>query len=408
MSDVVVVGAGQAGLQVAASLREAGFAGSITLVGNEPGLPYQRPPLSKAYLAGKIGVEGLWLRPPSFFEEHRIERVTGTVSALDREARRITLADGRQRDYAHLVIATGSRNRPVPFPGADLPGVHQLRTLAEADALAARTARAEAVAVVGAGFIGLEFAAVCARKGLRVTVVEAEHRVMARAVSPETATWFAEAHARTGVAIHYGARVAEIEASAGRATAVVMADGTRISADLVLVGIGVVANDTLAAQVGLAASDGVEVDAFLCTRDPAISAIGDCARFPSRFAHAQFGERVCIESVQNAIDQARCVAARLVGRPRAYDAVPWFWSDQGADKLQIAGLAAPSDDSVAHGDARALTVLRFREGALCAVETVNRPGDHMAARRLLAAGIRIDPSQARDPGFDLRALARSA
>lgn len=403
----LIVGAGQAGLQTAASLRDAGYKDPITLLGDEPALPYQRPPLSKAYLAGKTDAQGLWLRPPAYLDEHRIAlRKEVRVARIERGARTVHLADGESLPYEHLVLATGSRNRALPVPGADLAGVYQLRSLADADALRSVLETATRIVVVGAGFIGLEFAAVCAGKGLDVTVIEAADRVMARAVSPETSAWFRQAHERMGVSFLTEAGVGAIEAQDGRAVAVTTAAGRSLPADLVLVGIGVLPNQELAREAGLTVRDGVNVDAFLATADPSVSAIGDCARFPTRFARGlSADDHVRIESVQNAIDQGRCLAARIAGRPAAYDAVPWFWSDQGPHKLQIAGLAGPGDASVRRGEGEAFSVFRFREGALCAVESVNRGGDHMAARRILQTGTALSPEQAADPGFDLKALA---
>lgn len=407
VESIVIVGAGQAGFQAAASLREAGFAGSLTLVGEEAALPYQRPPLSKAYLAGKTDARGLLLRQESFFAEHRIDHRSGTrVTGIDRAERRVQLSDGGHLAYDHLILATGTRNRALPVPGADLAGVRQLRSLDDADALRTAIEGVRRIVVVGAGFIGLEFAAVCAARGLAVTVIEAAERVMARAVAPETSEAFRAFHEEAGVRFLFGAGVTAIEGEGGRASAIRMADGQSLPADLVLVGIGVVPNQELAAEAGLAVRDGIEVDAVLATNDPAISAIGDCVRFPSRFAAGMpGGDRVRIESVQNAVDQGRCLAARLTGRAAAYDAVPWFWSDQGPRKLQIAGLAAPGDASVLRRSGVGFSVFRFRGAALSAVESVDRPADHMAARRLLASGKALTPEQAADPSFDLKALA---
>ncbi|KAB7787267.1 NAD(P)/FAD-dependent oxidoreductase [Methylorubrum populi] len=407
MDRIVIAGAGQAGFQAAASLREAGFSGSLILVGDEAALPYQRPPLSKAYLAGKTDARGLLLRQESFFAEHRIDHRAGTrVTALDRGARQVQLSDGGSLGYDHLILATGTRNRTLPVPGADLAGVRQLRSLDDADALRAAIEGIRRIVVVGAGFIGLEFAAVCAARGLSVTVIEAAERVMARAVSPETSQAFRAFHEEAGVAFLFGAGVTAIKGEGGRIVAVRTADGQSLPADLVVVGIGVVPNQELAEEAGLAVRDGIEVDAFLATSDPAISAIGDCVRFPTRFAAGlPGGDRVRIESVQNAVDQGRCLAARLTGRPAAYDAVPWFWSDQGPRKLQIAGLAAPDDAGVLRRAGAGFSVFRFRDGRLSAVESVDRAADHMAARRLLAAGRTLTPEQAADPGFDLKALA---
>ncbi|AWN34909.1 NAD(P)/FAD-dependent oxidoreductase [Methylobacterium radiodurans] len=403
---VVVLGAGQAGFQAAASLREAGFAGPLTLVGDETALPYQRPPLSKAYLAGKTDAEGLALRPAAYLDEHRIGFRPGLVAeAIDRAGRRLLTGDGPVH-YDHLVIATGARNRPLPVPGADLAGVYQLRGLADADALKAALATCRAAIVVGAGFIGLEFAAVAAARGVDVTVIELADRPMARAVSPETAAFFRGAHEAAGVRFRFGAGLAAVEGRDGRTSGVTLADGTALPAELVLVGIGVLPNQEIADRAGLAVADGVRVDAFLATEDPAVSAIGDCARFPTRFAHGLSPDgTVRIESVQNAIDQGRCLAGRLAGRPAPYAAVPWFWSDQGPHKLQIAGLGAPGDIGVRRGTEAAFSVFRFRDGQLAAVESVNRAGDHMVARRLFAAGTPLTPDQAADPSFDLKALA---
>jgi 3-phenylpropionate/trans-cinnamate dioxygenase ferredoxin reductase subunit len=402
-SGVVIVGAGQAGFQVAASLREAGFADPITLLGDE-GLPYQRPPLSKAYLAGKTDAAGLTLRTAAYFEDHRIARRSGvSATAIDRAARQVRLSDGGALAYDHLVLATGARNRALPVSGTDLAGVHQLRSLADADALKAARAAARAIAIVGAGFIGLEFAGLCAGSGIPVTVIEAADRPMARAVSAETAAFFTQAHSRAGIRFAFGAGVAGLEGEAGRVARVRLADGSAVEADLVLVGIGVVPNQDLAEAAGLAVGDGIHADAFLATADPAISAIGDCARVPSRFAE---GRPVRIESVQNAVDQGRCLAARLAGHPAAYAAVPWFWSDQGPHKLQIAGLTRPDDSSVVRHSESGLSVFRFRQGRLSGVETVDRPADHMAARRILGLGLPLTPEEAADPARDLKALAK--
>ncbi len=325
--------------------------------------------------------------------------------AIDRAGRRLDLADGTALPYDHLVLATGARNRPLPVPGADLTGVHQLRDLPDADALKAAVAGARDAVVIGAGFIGLEFAAVAASRGLSVTVVEAADRPMARAVSTEVGGFFRDAHAAMGVRFAFGAGVNAIVGRDGRVSGVTLADGRELPVDLVLVGIGVLPNKELAAAADLPATDGIQVDVFLATPDPAISAIGDCARFPSPFAHGltQDGS-VRIESVQNAIDQGRCLAARLNGQPVPYAVLPWFWSDQGPHKLQIAGLAGPADASVRRGEGPAFSMFRFRGGVLRAVESVDRAGDHMVARRLLAAGTTLSPEQAADPAFDIKAL----
>jgi 3-phenylpropionate/trans-cinnamate dioxygenase ferredoxin reductase subunit len=409
---VVIIGAGQGGFQLAASLREAGYQEKITLLGEEPGLPYQRPPLSKAYLKGEASVEHLELRPAAFYADHRIDLVTARAQEIDRAARRVRLSDGARLSYDHLVLATGARNRPLPAPGADLDGVLSLRTLADADHLKARLAGAQHVVVVGAGFIGLEFAAVARALGHEVTVLEATQHPMGRAVSPAMSEFFTHAHRAMGtnlvlaagvVWIHgEGGRVARVETTDG---AVQPAGGVLHPADLVLIGIGVVPNAELARAAGLEVANGIVVDAELRTGDPNISALGDAVSYPS--VHA--GTMARLESVQNAVDHARTIAARLVGRPAPYAAVPWFWSDQGDDKLQIVGLAHPADEAVLRGDpsSRRFSVFRFRKGRLTAIESVNRPADHMLGRRLLAAPDKpssLTPGQAADEGFELKAL----
>lgn len=410
---LLVVGAGQAGFQAAASAREEGYDGRIILVGEEPGLPYQRPPLSKAYLSGKADAKAVRLRPERFFTEHRIELRAGERAArIDRAARRVALDSGEALPYDHLVLALGSRNRRLPVPGADLDGVAQLRTLEDAEDLRRRLdAARDGAVVVGAGFIGLEFAAAAAARGIGVTVIEAADRPMARSVSAAMSGFFRDAHERQGVRFAFGATVVRvIDDGAGKASGVETADGRRFPAGLVLVGIGVVPNSELAAEAGLETADGVAVDEFLTTSDPAVSAIGDCACHPHR-AH-DGTRRVRIESVQNAVDQARCVAARLAGKrpPASYAAVPWFWSDQGAHKLQIAGLATPHDEAVARGDAAqgSFSVFCYRGGRLLGVESANRPLDHVLARKILASGADLAPDLAADPGFDLKGFAAAA
>lgn len=405
---LIIVGAGQAGFQAAASLREEGFEGRLILLGEEPGLPYQRPPLSKAYLTGKADAELVRLRPEHFYAEHRLELRSGEpAAAIDRTGRQLVLASGERLPYDHLILATGARNRALPVAGGTLDGVFQLRSLAEAEALRQRLDAARRVVVIGAGFIGLECAAVAAQHGLDVVVIEAACRVMARAVSPPVSDVFRATHERLGTRFALDTAVAEILGADGRVAGVATADGRRFPADLVLAGIGVLPNTNLAAEAGLAVANGIVVDDLLLTRDPAISAIGDCAAFPCR--HAGDGGVVRLESVQNAVDQARCVAARLAGRPAPYASLPWFWSEQGPLKLQIAGLTVPHDRAVLRGDPAqgSFSVFCFRGGALIGVESVNRPLDHILARRLLARGAELTPAQAADPGFDLKLHANA-
>jgi 3-phenylpropionate/trans-cinnamate dioxygenase ferredoxin reductase subunit len=408
VSGIVIAGAGQAGFQAAASLRDHGYAGRVVLVGDEPELPYQRPPLSKAYLDGKADEEMLQLRPASFFGEHGIEYRSGeSLVRIRRAEREVELSSGHRLAYDQLVLATGSRNRALPVPGADLDGVVQLRTRKDAAELRRRLPGVRRAVVVGAGFIGLEFAAVAVQRGIPVTVVEATERPMARGLSPIMSSFFRDAHEAKGVRFAFDAIATAITGEGGRVTGIRTAEAGHIPGDLVLVGIGVVPNIDAAVDAQLEVGNGILVDEHLVTSDPDISAIGDLACFPTRFAD---GARVRIESVQNAVDQARSVAGRLTGNPAAYDAVPWFWSDQGRLKLQMAGLGMPHDLAVPRGDpaSGAFSVFCFRNGRLAGVESVNRPADHMAARRLLAARTAITPEQAGDPGFDLKGAATRA
>jgi 3-phenylpropionate/trans-cinnamate dioxygenase ferredoxin reductase subunit len=403
---VAIIGAGQAGFQAAASLRDSGFAGRVILIGDEPVLPYQRPPLSKSYLAGQSGADDLWLRPTEFYAKHQIDLVCGdAVTAIDRGQRRLHLASGIEFSWDHLVIATGAGCRPLAVPGAELDGVLTLRTLADADALRQRLEEAREVVVVGAGFIGLEFASVALARGTAVHIIEVTRKPMGRVVSEPVSRFFTEAHIGWGADVALGTGVVRILGAEGRVTGVETTDGRLIPADLVLICIGVIPNAGLARDAGLTVDDGIVVDEYLVTSDPAISAIGDCANFPTPFAPA----RVRLESVQNAVDQGRCVADRLAGRPAPYQKVPWFWSDQGDLKLQIAGITIGHDQSVLRGDPanRSFSVFCFRGRRLIGVESVNRTADHVIARRLLAGDPLLSPEQAADESYDLRAHARS-
>jgi 3-phenylpropionate/trans-cinnamate dioxygenase ferredoxin reductase subunit len=399
---VVVVGAGHAGVQAAASLREEGFAGRVTLLSDEAEFPYQRPPLSKAFLKGQMERSGLPLRGETFFVEHRIDlRLGVAVERIDRPARRVDLRDAAAEPYDHLILATGARARVLRAPGLDLEGVYALRAIRDAAAIKQGLAAAERVVVVGAGFIGLEIAATACGMGRHVTIVEIADRPMGRAISPAMSAFFLEAHRGFGAEFVFGHGVAALHGRAGRVSEVELSDGRGLPADLVILGVGVTAEDALALESGLDCADGVVVDANLVSSDPAISAIGDCARLP----HAGFGAQLRLESVQNATDQAKCVARRLAGKPAPYDALPWFWSDQGDLKLQIAGLSHGVDLWVTRPGERAITTFGFIAGKLAVVETVNRGGDHMAARRILAEGKPLTPEQAADEGVELRKLA---
>jgi 3-phenylpropionate/trans-cinnamate dioxygenase ferredoxin reductase subunit len=395
---VVIVGAGHAGFQVAASLRQLGFADPVLIINDEAHLPYQRPPLSKAYIKGAAGPESLFFRPEKFYADQKIELVSDRATAIDRAARKVKLASGGVLDYGHLVLATGARNRHIDLPNANQ--VKYLRILDESEALRACIGSHERVVVIGAGFIGLEFAATSRIKGLEVDVIELASRVMARAVAAEVSDYFLERHRAAGIRIHLGVMATGIEAAGGKVTGVSLSDGRHLLADLVVIGVGVLPNVELAAEAGLPVASGIIVDEHLLTADPNISAIGDCALFASQ----RFGGSQRLESVQNATDHARCVAARLTGDDKPYDGEPWFWSDQGDDKLQIAGLTAGYDRVVLRGEPaqKAFSAFCYKGDKLLGIESINRAGDHMFGRRLLGMHRSITPEQAADRGFDLK------
>lgn len=402
---VVVVGAGHAGVQLAASLRERGSTRPIILIEPEPELPYQRPPLSKEFLCGAAEPDSP-LRPLEFYREHGVELRCGWADSIDRANQTVRLRDGELVEYGHLVVATGARNRPLPVWGADAPGVHLLRSLADARALRRALRDAARIVVVGGGFIGLEVAAAASKLGCEATVVEAAGRVMSRAVSAPTSESLTRLHRRTGVVVLTGRSVHGFAVDrTGGVSGVELDDGEILPADLVVVGVGVVPNIELARDCGLEVANGIVVDETLLTADLRISAIGDCAAFPNGGPLPLMR----LESVQNALDQARFVAARLSGDAGTYAAMPWFWTAQFSAKLQIAGIAHTDGEEVVLGDPdAAFSVLRFDDGVLAAVESVNRPGDHMAARRILGSGVlpRIEEAQAND--FSLKGFLASA
>ncbi len=402
MTAVVIVGAGQAGFQVAASLRGKKFGGEIVILGEEPVLPYQRPPLSKGYVKGETKQSALLLRPAEFYPANAIDvRLGCRVVALDRAGHSVVLADGKTVAYDALVLATGGRVRTLPVPGADLAGVAYVRTLADAVALKPQVEAAANVVVVGGGFIGLECAAVARMLGCEVVVLEAMDRLMARVVSPVLSDYYRDLHRGRGVDVQLSASVTEIVGDGGRVTGVRCGGGSVVPADLVIVGIGIIASDELAKSAALDCDRGVVVDALLRTSDPNIYAIGDCAAFP----HPMADGLVRLESVQNAIDQGKAVADAILGDAKPYAAVPWFWSDQYEAKLQIVGLTQRYDDTVTLGDVAAgrFSVLYFRGGVLTGIDSVNMPSDHVAGRKLFGAGKTVTPDAARTPGFSLRA-----
>ncbi len=396
---IIVVGAGQAGVQAVASLRGEGYRGEVVLAGEEAYPPYQRPPLSKAYLAGKFDRERLFLKPESFFAESCELHVSLGVAAIDRRAKRVRFTNDTTLPYNKLLIATGARPRHIDYPGKRLAGVHYLRGIDDVDALRPLLVQGARLTVIGGGYIGLEVAAVAALQGVEVTVIEATDRVMSRTVSPIVSAVYENVHRGHGVRIRVGAKADGLEGEGS--VAAVHAGGERIAADAVLIAVGVVPNSEPAQVAGLACDNGIVVDEFARTSDPDIFAAGDCTNFPY-FA----GGRVRLESVQNAVDQAKAAAAGLAGKPQAYREVPWFWSDQYDLKLQIAGLARDGDTSVLRGDeaARKFAVFHLREGKVVAVEAVNAAPEYIAGRRLIASGKQVNPERLADPKVPIKSF----
>jgi len=402
---IVIVGGGQAGLQAAASLRSRSYPGNILIIGDEAELPYQRPPLSKAYLREGAARASLDLRSPNYFADSSIELLTGhRIAAIDRVRRTIRSVDGAEFAYDHLILATGARNRELGIPGARLKGVHQLRSAKDAEDIRRSLAGAEKLVIIGAGFIGLEVAAFAASANKDVTVLEASTRPMSRQLSSTMSDFFARTHEQSGIQFRFETVASHINGRNGSVESVETSNGTIVPADFVLIGIGVIPNVGLAEQCGLRIDNGIVVDEHLVTSDPSISAIGDCASFRQPYGNGIFGR---LESVQNAVGHAHCVAARLTGAPKPYRALPWFWSDQGALKLQIAGSPRPDDESVTRGTPTpaGFSVFCFRDGALVGVESANKAADHMMARRILTEKIPLTMDEAADATFDLKARA---
>jgi 3-phenylpropionate/trans-cinnamate dioxygenase ferredoxin reductase component len=382
ISTILIIGGGQAGAQAIDTLRREGFGGRLVLIGGEPELPYQRPPLSKKYLSGEMPADRLVFRHRSFYDEHRIELKLGRQAVrLDAAARQVELADGEKLTYDRLLLCLGAESRRLTCPGATLPGVHYLRGLADVPPIQAGFKPQARVVIIGGGYIGLETAATCRKMGCEVTVLEMADRVMNRVVAPGVSQYFAREHSSHGVTIICDTRVVCLEGRE-RVEHVVCADGTRHAADLVIVGVGAVATTELASAAGLACDNGIVVDEYCRTSDAAIYAAGDCTNHPS----LRFGRRVRLESVDNAFEQAKTAALNLLDKPVAHDRVPWFWSDQFDNKLLIVGLSQDHDRQVLRGDpaSRSFSVCYLKGRELLAVEAVNHSKDYMAARKLIA------------------------
>lgn len=400
---VVIVGAGQAGYQCAESLRKEGYEGVITLIGDEEYPPYQRPPLSKSYLLGELDKLRLQFRARDYYAQHDISLLTGTsVKAIDAEAHRITLANGDSLQYSKLVLSTGASVRRLNLPGAEAKGICYLKTIDDIERIEEQLAAARKIVIIGTGFIGLEFAAVARKLDKQVQVLGRAERLLDRVVSPLLSNYFHQLHSDHGVAIAYNQEVQAIELKDGKPESVLCADGSRYPADMVLVGIGSVANTELAAAAGVECGQGIVVDEDGASSEIDIYAAGDC----SAYHHPYSAQSSRLESVQNAVDQARAVAAHIAGHANPYNSVPWFWSDQYDSKLQIVGLSEGCDEVLIRGDMASgkFSLFHYRKGELRAIDSINKPADHMLGRKLLAAGISPTAEQVVDTGFALKSL----
>jgi len=401
---IVIVGAGHAGGRAAQALRQAGFAGRVVLIGEEKYPPYERPPLSKELIVTDAGLEKARLHDPAYYEQHKIELMLGAqAEAIDRAGKAVILAGGARVPYDRLMLTTGARVRKLPIPGADLPGIFYLRDFDDTQAIRARLREGVRAVVIGGGFIGLETAASARKRGAAVTVLEAADRLMGRAVAPEIGAWFAELHKRHGVDLRLGVRIKAIEGD-GKVERVALDGAEPIPADLVVIGIGIVPNVELAALAGLAVENGIVVDEFGRTSDPAIFAAGDCALQPNAFT----GRRLRLESYQNAQDQAMAVARNMVGEPKAYEDSLWVWSDQHDVNLQMTGVPLAYDKLVWRGDpaSGAFMVFYLQNGRIVAVNTVNLGREMKPAQRLMQSRKVFDPAQLADPTLRLLKLGK--
>jgi 3-phenylpropionate/trans-cinnamate dioxygenase ferredoxin reductase subunit len=400
---IVIAGAGHAAGQAIASLRQKGFDGEIILIGDEPWLPYQRPPLSKKFLAGEMPPERLYFKPPAFYEESGVDvRLETRVRGIDRESRRIEIESGEPIAYDRLLLALGSRVRHIDVPGSDLGGIHYLRSIGDVERIRADMEGARNVVIVGAGYIGLEVAAVARQLGHAVTVLETESRVMSRVVSPVVSEFYQQQHLARGVELRLSTALRAFDGDE-KVRAVRTADGEAIPADVVVVGVGIVPNTELAVAAGLEVDNGIVVDERCRTTDANIHAIGDCTSHPN----AIYGRRIRLESVHNALEQAKTAASDICGEATAYTQVPWFWSDQYDLKLQIAGLSQGYDQIVIRGtpEQRSFSCLYLRKGVLIACDSINAPRDFMQSKSLIAGRSPVDTDELADESTPLKDLA---
>lgn len=404
MKKVVIIGAGHGGVQVATSLREEGFEGKITLISDENELPYQKPPLSKGYLNGKQTVENLLFRNALYYADNQIDLVLGeTITQINNAEKNIVAQSSSNYDYDYLVLATGARNRQLNTEGALSNNVVYLRNLSDAQNIKAQLHKSEKVVVIGGGFIGLEVAAAAVELGKKITVIEAQERLMNRVLPPVVSDVFLKRHKENGVDVLLNAKISKIQQNTeGVVTGVQLSDNQTIETDLLVVGIGVLPNSELAEAAGLTCENGIVVNDCLETSDPSIFAIGDCANYFNAYAQ----RKMRVESVQNAVDQAKVVAKNIVGMPTKFHAVPWFWTNQYDLKLQMAGIAIDFDTIILRGSVEAckFSAFYFKEHKLLGADSLNRAADHLAARKLLQAGISPTKEQVEDLDFKLGSL----
>ncbi len=398
----IIIGAGQAGAQTATSLRQFGYDLPITMIGDEPDFPYQRPPLSKGYLAGSTSASELGLKPEAFWSAQNIDVQLGqSVEQIDRDNKKVRLSDDSWLGYSDLILATGARPRALPVPGADLDNIFVLRTLADADALKDAFGQNKNLVIIGGGYVGLECAATAIKAGMNVTLLEAEPRLLARVAGAQLSDFFAEVHRKAGVDIRLDERAIAF-AGTDAVRSVMLQNGEELEADLVLVGIGVIANEQLAAACGLTCDNGIVVDDLCRTSDPHIYAIGDVSRHPNQI----FSQNLRLESVHNAIEQGKTAASSIAGRPKPYNQAPWFWSDQYDLKLQMVGLSSGHDQAVVRGNMskRAFAIFYLKKDVMIACDAVNAPAEYMGSRLMIGGQMTVDPALLEDTEMPMKEL----
>jgi len=404
MKDLVIIGAGQSAAQCVLTLKRNNFEKSIVVIGEEDHLPYQRPPLSKDYLSGDVGLDRIYMKTQDFYDQNNVTvKISTKVQSLDRKEKMIHLSKGVDLPYENLVLATGSRVRQLEVEGSGLKNINYLRSINDSNSLKEQFKKGKSLVIIGAGYIGLEVAAAAVKKGMRVTVVEMEDRVMSRTVDPIISDYFDTLHRNKGVEIILGSALKEFEGKTF-VEKVVCTDGTTLDADSVVVGVGILPNQELAEAAGLRCNNGILVDEFGRTEDSSIFACGDCTNHPNFYVN----KNIRLESVHNALEQAKTVALSLLGKPEKYDQVPWFWSDQFDEKLQIVGLSGDHDETVVRGSVEENFFMLFylKRGELIAVDSVNNPKDFLISKKLVANKLKISSDVLCDQSVDLKDLLK--